>query len=234
MTITLSVKANVTAAVQVAEAVTRLGSGTRSAQVRAVNQMARKVRNQSVSGVVSQVNLTRTYVDPKIELKQLATFDNPKAVIAAPVRGVLLSRFGARSMSAKNTWDEAKYRRTFGGTQSLVKPNPRAPAMPWTPRKGSTLRGIPRGQKAAGVKATVKAGSTGGALPFAFLATLQVSGALGVLTRIKGTRKLRARYGPSVDQVVKGYWRENEGDFAAELERETVKQLDAEVAKVAK
>lgn len=199
---------------------------------RGVNAAAAVVREDSVSQVVSQVNLTKTYVDPKLTVAQNATPEKPVAVLSVPTRGLSLANFDATQQSVANVWTEAMFAEKFGSTKANVRPNPRAPSMPWTPRKGDPLRKIQSGKKQAGITVRIKTAGGTAVMPHVFLMPMRgQNGKFGVFGRPKGGGKAKAKYGPSVDQVLKGVWRDDEQTIAEKLGDSVMSELSNEITK---
>lgn len=199
---------------------------------RGVNAAAAVVREDSVSQVVSQVNLTKTYVDPKLTVAQNATPEKPVAVLSVPTRGLSLANFDATQQSVANVWTEAMFAEKFGSTKANVRPNPKAPSMPWTPRKGDPLRKIQSGKKQAGITVRIKTAGGTAAMPHVFLMPMRgQNGKFGVFGRPKGGGKAKAKYGPSVDQVLKGVWRADEQTIAEKLGDSVMSEVSNEITK---
>lgn len=202
---------------------------------RGLNAVAERTRETSVRQVVSQVHLTEQYVDPRVELRDAdrATPNDLRAVIRAPVRGTRLDRYSTtRQVTQSNVWTKAKFDAQFGGR--WVSPRPGLPRMPWKERTGDPLRGIPAGQKPAGIFANVSRGKGGGVISGAFIVKFKAgksadAGGPAVVLRKNG--KITPAYGPSVDQVVKGVWRDIEQDVAEELQTTIAAEVAAEVDK---
>lgn len=107
---------------------------------------------------------------------------------------------------------------TYGARQ-LTAAAPRA--------KGDPARGIPAGRKAAGVAAGVKAGGVKVPMAGAFLMQLKNENGWGIFTR--SGKKLRHRYGPSVDQTFTLVIKDIRDDVGAELEKTYASQLEFEI-----
>lgn len=211
-------------------------SGSLSTGVsRGVNSVASSVRKASVRDVISQVNLRESYVDPKITVSKDATPEDTVAVISAPVRGTLLTNFGAQQQAVANVWTAAMYAEKFGSLKANVRPNPKAGKMPWTPRTGDPLRGIAPGAKQAGISVSVKASGANRSMAHVFFIPAVQKGQDGsvfvTMSRPKGGGKAKAKYGPSVDQVVKGVWRDSEADISAQLGAAVLEEATAELTK---
>lgn len=213
----------------------RASDGFTAGVSRGVNKIASAVRKDSVRGVVSQVNLREAYVDPKITVSKDATPKDTVAIISAPVRGTLLTNFGAQQQAISNVWTPAMYAEKFGSLKANVRPNPKAGKLPWTPRTGDELRGIAPGAKQAGIRATIKASGANRTFSHVFFIPAAQKGQDGskfiTLSRPKGGGKAKAKYGPSVDQVVKGVWRDSEADIAEQLGTAVLDEATAELRK---
>ena len=205
----------------------RLAAGT----LRGLNRVSERVRDKTVQDVTGQVNLPFSYVDSRVSLKKPATNDDPKAVISAPVRETLLTRFGAAQAARKNAWDKAKFSAKFGA-EGRVRPAPGAPLLPWTTRTGSAKRGIAPGQKAAGVAVAIRAGSTVKTLRHAFMMPLIGGNGSGVFVTPRSGGKPKAYYGPSVYQIAQRTWRDGKDKIADQMREEIGTEISTEVDKV--
>ena len=199
---------------------------------RGVNFVAGKVRETSVREVVSQVNLKESYVDPKITIGKTATPEDTVATIETPVRGVMLGNFGAQQQTVSNVWTAAMYAEAFGTLKAEVRPNPKAGKMPWTPRTGDPLRAIAPGAKQAGIRVAVKAAGAVSTLSHVFFMPMKnQDGKFGTFSRPKGGGKAKAKYGPSVDQVVKGVWRDATDEISGMLGETVLEEVTNELTK---
>lgn len=229
----VTIKVNVDEAIHAAADLDGTAEQFTSGAARALNTVAARTRDESVRRVVSQVRLPEEYVDARVSVSQEATESNLKAVISAPMRGTRLDRYGAKQRVVSNVWTKAKYVAKFGSEFARVPLPGKSKLMPWLERKGDELRGIQKGQKAAGVRVAIKAGGNVKALPHAFFVPFRAGkesggNGMGVLLRGKDGR-IRPGYGPSVDQVVRGVWRDIEGAVAGELESEILAEVTAEI-----
>ena len=205
---------------------------------RGVNAAAKVIRKESVAKVISQVNLKEPYVNPRVTLDQEAKPELPTAVIGAPMRGTLLDRFDSHQQVYANVWTAAKYAAKFGSIAApapLPTKNGKRRMLPWIPRKGDSLRGIPVGKKQAGITATIKAGGDKDHFKHVFLIPARRAGQDGskfvTLSRPKGGGAPKAKYGPSVDQVVKGVWRDGEKQIAETLGDSVLAEVSSELIK---
>lgn len=203
---------------------------------RAVNTVAKSVRQTSVKAVISQVRLKETYVDPKVEIVRDATPAKAEAVLQVIDEPVLLDRFGGQQQAIANVWTPAMYAEKFGSLNATRRPNPKAPKLPWTPRTGDSTRAIAPGAKAAGIKAGVSVSKAARKFSHVFLINMRrgkVNGAgpLGAVEHVRGTKELKAMYGPSVYQVVKGVWRDVESQVTDDLANAVFTEVEAEIEK---
>ena len=120
-----------------------------------VDATGRKVFTDSKDKITSRVNLTRGYVEERMDYRP-ATFTAGaiRAEVLAPVRFINLIRYDAKPMVAPTNWTNQN--------PSTKRTNPRKPGspLPWKPRVGNSNVGgtqfsIPVGQKQIGVTATV-------------------------------------------------------------------------------
>ena len=196
---------------------------------RALNAQGKAIRKDSVSKIISRVQLTQSYVDPKVTVKQQATETKPEVVIAVPVRGTLLNRFPTYIKAIANVWTEAKYIEKMGSLRTKIRPNPNAPRMLWTPRTGYVAANVPVGKKLRGAAFAVKTGGISRMWSRAFfgrmLAGKELGSNIGVYTRNEQTGKLKARYGPSPHQVVKGVWQRAANDYTEKLKEAVLEDL---------
>lgn len=206
----------------------RLAAGT----LRGLNKVSERVRDKTVQDVTGQVNLPFSYVDSRVSLKKPATNDDPKAVISAPFRETLLTRFGAAQRTKPDAWTLSKYSAKFGAWNAKVRPAPGAPFMIWTTRTGSATRGIAPGQKAAGVAVAIRAGSTVKTLRHAFMMPLVGGNGSGVFVTPRSGGKPKARYGPSVYQIAQRTWRDGTDKIADQMREEIGTEISTEVDKV--
>lgn len=200
------------------------------AEYRAINKVAAKAMTRSRREIVSQVNLTDSYVRERMTLTQ-ARSDSPVAIISARVRPTTLSTYGAKVVTA---------------------PAPNA--------KGDARRLIPAGRKGVGVTVAVKKGGTRKLIRGAFVMPLKAgavaaNNGMGVFVRSGSRGEAQAKqaglrtgkagggvvagglkhlYGPSVDQVFRGVISDIEKDVAADLEKTVADQTEFEVRKALK
>lgn len=222
-----TIKLDVTELLPAAGDVARVSSRLGEVVVRGVNQAAAGIRTSTVNDIVAQVNLPRAYVDARVTLKSSATEQTPKAVLASPVRGTLLTRFTTTyGRTVLNAWNESRYKREFGSLDALVRPRPSADKLPWTPRRGRLAVGIPVGRKGNGVATAVKRAGGSYTLKHAFLMPLRNSNGLGVFARRAAGGKAKALYGPSVYQLANRQWRDTTEDLARRLGEAVSTELD--------
>lgn len=172
----------------------------------AVNAVATGATTRSKVEVRNEVALPTDYVESRITMRA-ATSANPVATITGRDRPTTLARYN---------------------TQQLVTAAKRKGG------KGDARRGIPAGMKAAGISVNVKKGAPRGNLPHAFFIPLRAGAAsggngMGVFTRKDG--RLRHRYGPSIDQILRGVWRDMVPDVTNDLETELLRETEQNVKK---
>lgn len=196
----LNIEVDVDALAPLADGIRAAPDAIVRAQLDGINVVADRVNQESRRRIVSTVNLSPTYVRDRMRYVK-AKRSTMKAGIFARVRPTTLATFGA---------------------QQLVQPAPKA--------KGDKLRGIPAGQKQAGVSVMVKPASRK-AMRKAFLVPLRNVGRMGVFTRFGPEKKdILHRYGPSVDQVFRNVAGDMEPDIIADLDREISNRVYVEVA----
>jgi Prophage minor tail protein Z (GPZ) len=216
---------------------------------RAINTVAGKAMTRTRREIVSQVNLTQTYVRERIALRK-ANKGDMTAVVAARKRATRLATYGARQRM-----------KAVKAPKSLSS---EARAKYMAKLTGDKLRGIPAGKKQAGVSVSVKRGGSRKLMAGGFMVPLRagnVAGgnAMGVFIRTGGARNARdlisqeistskgskrpravesgnARhlYGPSVDQVMKSVINDISPDVSAELEAAIRRQAQYEFEKALK
>ena len=74
---------------------------TRQAATLALNKGIRRARTEGSKEIRRQVNLTKTYVDERLQISKFASPNSLVAIVAGRVRGTSLRRFGARQSSRK-------------------------------------------------------------------------------------------------------------------------------------
>lgn len=194
---------------------------------RGINRVANKAKNEARRRVLSQVNLTTGYVHDRLAMVP-AQAERPHATIVARTRPTRLMTYGGRLVTAHA---------------------PRA--------RGDRLRGIPAGQKAAGVSVQVKRGGPRKLLPGAFLIPLRAgkekggndfgifirpgSAAHVEAKRTPGVRigkhrwgggKLRHLYGPSVDQIFRRMIPDLLPQIQEDLDAIIVQEIETEIRRV--
>lgn len=204
---------------------------------RAVNLVATETRLETVKRITSQVNLKPAYVESKLTVTQDATAERPTAIIEAPVDGVFINRYDGQQLSIANVWTPAMYAAKFGSLDAEVRPNNKAPKMPWTPRTGdnSTGRSIPAGRKAAGISVSIRAGGGVKSISYAFLMPLragkQLGSGIGAFKRPKGGGKAKAIKSLSVDQMSKIVWRQDADKITKSLGDKVLAEVTADITK---
>lgn len=110
------------------------------------------------------------------------------------------------------------------GAKLVLAPAPRS--------RGNPKIGLPAGSKATGVSVSVKRGGARKVMNNAFLLELKSGNGLGVFTREGG--RLKHHYGPSVDQGLTLYIRDNERAIGEDLEKTFLAQVEFEIGEVKK
>jgi len=187
-----------------------------------VNRISAAVYRDSVDKIVSQINLAEGYVEDKVELVLEATAEKPVAILEVSDEPVFLNRFlGARQKTQSNVWTEAKFAAKLGESAktnlNAKNPNAKPFIRGWIERTGDPLRGIAKGQKGAGMAMTISNAKGETHFNRLFLRPIlsgkSFAGNIGTFMREKATGELKARYGPSPYQVVKGVWRDGEEEI---------------------
>lgn len=171
-----------------------------------VDVVSLNVRTKSINDTHKQLNLTRDYIEARIERDEMRAGGNAaRALIRSQVRGTTLQRFGATQEVRPVNWSNERI-------QAMGKKFGKWPG--WTYRKGDSLRGIDEDDKAAGVSVDVnrKGAKT---IKSGFFLPLRNGNGFGVFRRENG--KLEHKYGPSVYQTFRRYIAENEELISREL-----------------
>lgn len=204
---------------------------------RVLNEVADEVRDSTVTRIVSQVRLTQSYVDPRIHVASRATESKAEVVIEAPRDSVFLSRYGATQATQANVWTEAMYAEKFGSQNTLRRPSPKAPLMPWTPRTGdrSNGRSIAAGQKAAGVMAGVVRGGSDKRLQKVFFMRLRRGNrsgdTVGTFRRTDGGKTIKAVKSLSVDQISRVVWEREATEISTTLSDRVIDAVSNDIEK---
>lgn len=171
-----------------ARAIAKVDRAMALAARRALSRTAVTARKLGAQQISQELNLKRLYIRKKLVISKRPRLRDLEAVISAKKDPVMLSRYGMRQ---------------------LMRAAPGA--------KGSPVRGIPPGRKAAGVSVKVKRRGPRRTMRGAFIAPLGVrrlddgstERILGVAVRTGRTpRSFRVLYGPSVDQAWKSVRRD--------------------------
>jgi Prophage minor tail protein Z (GPZ) len=198
---------------------------------RAINTVAGKAMTRTRREIVSQVNLTQTYVRERIELRK-ANRGDLTAVVYARDRATRLATYNARQRTK--------------AVKAPKKLSPESRAKYMAKLKGDKLRGIPAGKKQAGIYVNVKRGGSRKLMAGGFMIPLRagkVAGgnAMGIFIhtasrrndrdimaqdieyKVKGNGSvesgdIRHLYGPSVDQVMRGIINDISPDVSVELD----------------
>ena len=212
----------------------RIGTVIPAGAARALNAVGQATRDDSVRIVSSKVYLTEQYVDTHVHFagRDRATPTKLTATIRGEDRPARLDRFfTTRANTVSNVWTKGKFDARFGAG-ALVSPRPGAKRLPWTERTGRKAIGIPAGLKIAGVFANVSRNKPGRILSSAYYVPFREgkvagAGGMGVVRRESGKQK--ALYGPSVDQVVRNVWKDNEAAIGEKLQALAADEVMKEV-----
>lgn len=168
-----------------------------------VNETTASTHKTSVDRIVDRLNFDRRYVEQRLTMRPATNPVEPRAAIAAPIKGVNLADFlppGPRAgqIIKPTNWTNEQLPKGWGK-------NPRAKEkwLRWKPRIGAHHLGIPVGQKQAGLSISVVRGQ-GATFAHSFLITAS-NGFTFVGSRRKedhrGKGKVQAKFGPSVHQL---------------------------------
>ena len=154
-----------------------------------VNVVALKVREQSIKDTVSSLNLSRDYVESRIERSE-SSKRSPSARITSQVRGTTLQQFGIKQQTKAVNWsndrilqiaDEKAFTNGVVTGPRRVLPGGKVSAL-WNERVGDEARGIAANSKAAGISVDVnrKGAKT---IKTAFTMPLRNGNGIGVFQR---------------------------------------------------
>ena len=193
----------------------------RELRTSAVDIVSLSVRKAATSETVKQLNLTRDYVEARIERDEAKARGNTAlAVVRSQVRGATLQRFGAERGERPVTWSNS---RILGMGKEFGKwPG-------WTERKGDASRNIAPDFKSDGVWVDVNRKGDR-QIASAFTMPLRNNNGLGVFRRTNG--KVEHLYGPSVYQTFRRHVQEKERDIQAELTDNFLAGLDSRLAQL--
>lgn len=197
--------------------------------VSAINKVATDQVEHVRRVTVSQLDLSAAYVEDHVAIERLADDRRLEAVVTAPRRGTVLTRFQSTvQKSVPNNWTKAKYIAKFGSETAAVRLK-NGFAGPWTERRGDPKRGIQPGQKQSGVFVRVAKSSGGNTIQRAFLLKLQNAAGYGVFRRDKVTGQKEHLYGPSLDQVAARVWRDEAEGIASDIGAYALEVLEREL-----
>ena len=179
----------------------------------AVETVAAVVRERAILDTVAGLNLSRAYVEARIE-RDTSNARSASQRIVSQVRGTTLQRFGIAQEVKPVRWDNNRIREM--GVKIGKWPD-------WTLRTGDASRGIDEDDKANGISVDV---NRKGAkrIATAFTMPLRNDNGIGVFRRENG--KVRQLYGPSVYQTFRTYITTNEEAIADSLRRDFMQRLD--------
>jgi hypothetical protein len=193
----------------------------------AISTVSKYAKDQSIQGVVKDVNLTTAYVKDKVDLTPVIVSGNSvEAKITGRYRATRLATYIHQVSSEINEWTEAKFNEKFGDG-AFVRPNPKVKLMPWTKRTGDRTAGVAAGRKTAGVRSGVKAG--GGLKPISYAFLRKTTNGIGIFAHVMGQKKTKQLYGPSVHQVITGVWDRIDGDVSNRLSSEIELEIDRQI-----
>lgn len=202
---------------------------------RAINKVANKTFTRSRRDVVSKVTLTQSYVRERMDMVP-ATAAKPTAIISARRRPTRLATYGARQLVRRA--NQKRITKSGGGMRGG-----RGARGLWGTQAGTgdRLRGIPAGSVQAGASVKVKRSGNRKRMPGAFFLPLRRGAGklggngMGVFIRTgKGKADIKHLYGPSVDQIFRGFIKDKEAEIAQELREAIAKQTEYEVRKAVK
>lgn len=198
--------------------------------LRTLNDYVDEVYETARGRMVKGVNLTEAYIESKMAVEHATPERGLQASIVAFGGGAFqtpLGRYFHSQGQADTRWTNSDVLAHGGGTDT---------AWPgWTWRKGDARRGIPAGQKAAGVAVEVRRGQIK-TLPHGFTMPLRrgnESGGngMGVFTRDKRGDLVRHRYGPAVYQLFRAAAGDIVDDVSRGLEQRVVDVAEAALQK---
>lgn len=195
---------------------------------RVVNVVALHVNQRAVDQTVRELNLTREYVEAKIQNEQARKGGAAIAWVRSFVRGTTLQQFGAgpRTLKQPVNWSNDQI-------LAMGKKFGRWPG--WTRRTGDQFgnRNIPPNYKSRGIAVQIKRTGGEGVIDRGFIMPLrrrQEAGGngYGVFARDK-SGVIKHRYGPSVYQTFRRYITDNSTPINEELLDEFNTQLGAQI-----
>lgn len=175
---------------------------------RAANTVGARVMTKAKREIAATLNLPVSYIGDQVSISK-ASATRPEVVISVRVRPVRLARFAARQL-----------------TRSAKHP---------LRTKGDASRGIPRTRKQAGVSVKVLRAGSRVRMRGAFLLPLRAGkvdggNGMGVFLRTgPGRDDIEHKYGPSPDQLFRGWRKQNLEDIQAQLEVAFKSQLRFEL-----
>lgn len=89
--------------------------------VLAINDSARKARTLAIDEIRSQVNLTRRYVEDRLNVSQFANANRLEAVVQGRQRATSLNRFDAKPLGRKGSRGGVRVRVKAGGAGVNMK-----------------------------------------------------------------------------------------------------------------
>lgn len=205
----------------------------------AVNEVADRTFDDSVSRMTARVNLTQAYVKDRMTVEHAKNVEKPEALVIAfrdggrkRVRPVNLRQYSPVQQKEVNDWSNSgvnrvsglrlnisdktapsKFAMRPGGAKLPWMPNPRKPGgkLPFIPRYGAAQLGIQVGQKQAGISIEVLRGQRK-AVSYAFVAKANNVGTL-VFKRAKGDHKGKGKLIPIYSLTVWQLFRKTAADI---------------------
>ena len=185
-----------------------------------VNVVALRVREKSIRQTVADLNLSRDYVESRID-RRPAGRKIALAQVVSEIRGTTLQRFGAALDTKPVNWSNAKI-------EGMGKKFGKWPG--WTRRTGDASRNIDEDNKSDGVSVDVNRKGLK-KLSTAFTMPLKNNNGEGVFRREFGV--IKHLYGPSVYQTFRRYISTNEQEIATDLQDEFMVRLDEKLRAIA-
>ncbi len=162
------------------------------AAVAAINKVLPPTYDTAVKKMLSGINMTRTDVDAEMRIEPASDPLKPEGFIVAgrkTRRPSTMRRFRVGMILQQNRWSNVIVAQKIAANARNVIPPGTAP-LPWKLRKGDSLRGVPAGQKFAGLRVEVKKGSVKEAGHWFFL-----KGKNGVLLPARVKRNAEKKWG---------------------------------------
>lgn len=219
----------------------------------AVNEVADRTFDESVSRMTSRVNLTPAYVRDRMSVEKAKDPKKAEALIIAfrdggrkRVRPINLRQYAPVQQKAPNEWSNAgvnrlsglripvsdesarsKFTMRPGGAKLPWLANPRKPGgmLPFLPRIGAAGLGISRGMKQSGISVEVLKGERK-TITYAFVAKANNSGTL-VFKRDKGDTKGKGKLRPLYSLTVWQMFRTTSAQIIPLVQDDLTKTVNA-------